>query len=145
MKVTLVNPPYPPSAHAHPPFIPLGLAYLGAVAEREGHQVTIIDCQAEKLSYDNFRSRISQTPSDVIGVTATTLLYNSAKQILTIAKETHPNSITMFGGSHVSFWDENALKESLDIDIHCTAQGEDLCRAVKQLSKRSTQTLRTTI
>ncbi len=124
MKVTLVNPPYPPSAHAHPPFIPLGLAYLGAIAERNGHQVTVIDCQAERLSYDNFRSRISQIPSDVIGVTSTTLLYNSAKQILTIAKETHPNAITMIGGSHVSFWDENALNECPAIDLIVRREGE---------------------
>jgi anaerobic magnesium-protoporphyrin IX monomethyl ester cyclase len=124
MKITLVNPPYPPSAHAHPPFIPLGLAYLGAVAEKEGHQVTVIDCQAEKLSYDNFRSRISQVPSDIVGVTSTTLLYNSAKDILTIAKQIHPDAITMIGGSHVSFWDENALNECPEIDVIVRREGE---------------------
>jgi anaerobic magnesium-protoporphyrin IX monomethyl ester cyclase len=124
MKVTLVNPPYPPSAHAHPPFIPLGLAYLGAIAERDGHQVTVIDCQAERLSYDNFRSRINQIPSDVIGVTSTTLLYNSAKQILTIAKETQSNAVTMIGGSHVTFWDENALNECPAIDVIVRREGE---------------------
>jgi radical SAM superfamily enzyme YgiQ (UPF0313 family) len=124
MKVTLVNPPYPPHQHAHPPFIPLGLAYLGAVAERAGHQVTIIDCQAERLSYDNFRSRISAVPSDVVGVTSTTLLYNSAKEILTIAKEAHPNAVTMIGGSHASFWDENALNECPAIDVIVRKEGE---------------------
>ncbi len=124
MKITLVNPPYPPSAHAHPPFIPLGLAYLGAVAEKEGHQVTVIDCQAEKLSYDNFRSRIAQVPSDIVGVTSTTLLYNSAKEILTIAKQIHPDAITMIGGSHVSFWDENALNECPEIDVIVRREGE---------------------
>ena len=82
MKVTLVNPPYPPNAHAHPPFIPLGLAYLGAIAETEGHEVTIIDCQGEKLTYETFRQRIAKVKSDVVGVTSTTLLYNSAKKSL---------------------------------------------------------------
>ncbi len=124
MRVTLVNPPYPLSAHAHPPFIPLGLAYLGAVAEREGHQVTIIDCQAERLCHENFRKRIAQVPSDVVGVTSTTLLYNSAKHILEIAKETHPHAVTMIGGSHVSFWDENALNECPAIDIIVRREGE---------------------
>jgi radical SAM superfamily enzyme YgiQ (UPF0313 family) len=111
MKITLVNPPYPLNVHSHPPFIPLGIAYLGAVAERAGHQVTVIDCQAERLSYDGFRSRIAQVPSDVVGVTSTTLLYNSAKEILTVARQVHPNAVTMIGGSHVTFWDENALNE----------------------------------
>ena len=75
MKIALVNPPYPQSVHSHPPFIPLGIAYLGAVAEKAGHQVTVIDCQAEKLTYETFRERIKKTPSDLIGLTATTLLY----------------------------------------------------------------------
>ena len=124
MKITLVNPPYPPNAHSHPPFIPLGLAYLGAVAEKEGHQVTVIDCQGEKLTYDTFRQRIKQVPSDVVGVTSTTLLYNSAKTIMEIAKEEHPNAVTMIGGSHVSFWDENALNEAQAIDIIVRREGE---------------------
>ncbi len=124
MKVTLVNPPYPPNAHSHPPFIPLGLAYLGAVAEQAGHQVTVIDCQGERLTYDGFRQRLAGVPSDMVGVTSTTLLYNSAKTIMETAKEVHPNAVNMIGGSHVSFWDENALNETKAIDVVVRREGE---------------------
>ncbi len=124
MKITLVNPPYPSNAHSHPPFIPLGLAYLGAVAEQAGHQVTVIDCQGEKLNYDTFRQRIAGVPSDVIGVTSTTLLYNSAKTIMETAREIHPNAVTMIGGSHVSFWDENTLNETKSLDVIVRREGE---------------------
>jgi anaerobic magnesium-protoporphyrin IX monomethyl ester cyclase len=124
MKITLVNPPYPPSVHSHPPFIPLGLAYLGAVAERAGHEVAIIDCQAEKLTYEAFRVRIARTPSEVIGVTATTLLYKSAMKLITIAKETQPEAVTVLGGSHGTFWDENALNEYPSLDIVVRKEGE---------------------
>jgi len=124
VKITFVNPPYPSKAHSHPAFIPLGIAYLGAVAEKAGHEVNVIDCQAEKLDYTSFRQKISQTNPDVVGVTATTLLYTSAKQIITIAKETHPNSITIIGGSHASFWDENALRECPSLDIVVRREGE---------------------
>jgi radical SAM superfamily enzyme YgiQ (UPF0313 family) len=124
LKITLINPPYPQNAHSHPPFIPLGIAYLGAVAEKAGHQVTAIDCQAEKLNYDSFRQRISQENPDVIGVTSTTLLYNSAKKILETAREVHPNALTMIGGSHVTFWDENALNECPSIDVIVRREGE---------------------
>jgi radical SAM superfamily enzyme YgiQ (UPF0313 family) len=95
------------------------------MAEKQGHAVTIIDCQAEKLTYDSFRQRIAGVPSDVIGVTSTTLLYNSAKTILQTAKEVHPNAVTMIGGSHVSFWDENALNESPSIDVIVRKEGEN--------------------
>ena len=124
MKITLINPPYPLNAHSHPPFIPLGIAYLGAVAEKVGHEVNVIDCQAERLNADSFRQRIGQVNPDVIGITSTTLLYNSAKQILEVAREVHPNATTMFGGSHVTFWDENALNESKAIDVIVRREGE---------------------
>jgi anaerobic magnesium-protoporphyrin IX monomethyl ester cyclase len=124
MKITLVNPPYPPSVHSHPPFIPLGIAYLGAVAENAGHEVTVIDCQAEKLDYEAFRGRISQTPSDIIGVTATTLLYKSAMHLMIIAKEVQPQAVTVLGGSHGTFWDENALNEYPSLDIVLRREGE---------------------
>ncbi len=124
MKIALVNPPYPPIAHSHPPFIPLGLAYLGAVAQKAGHEVTVIDCQAEKLTYETFHSRIAKTPTDVIGVTATTLLYKSAMQIITIAKQVQPQAVTMLGGSHGTFWDEDALNEYPSLDIIVRREGE---------------------
>ena len=124
MNVTLINPPYPPNVHSHPPFIPLGIAYLGAVAEKQGHQVTVIDCQAEKLTYKTFRDRIKQTPSDIIGVTSTTLLYKSAMNLIKIAKQEYPQATTMLGGSHGSFWDKNALNDYPSLDIVVRKEGE---------------------
>jgi radical SAM superfamily enzyme YgiQ (UPF0313 family) len=124
MKITLINPPYPLSVHSHPAFIPLGLAYLGAVSEEAGHKVNVIDCQAEKLTSESFRERIAQSPSDIIGVTATTLLYKSAMKLISIAKEVHPQAVTVLGGSHGTFWDENALKEYPALDIVVRKEGE---------------------
>jgi radical SAM superfamily enzyme YgiQ (UPF0313 family) len=124
MKIALVNPPYPPSAHSHPPFIPLGIAYLSAVAEKAGHEVTVIDCQAEKLTHEDFQKRITQTSADIIGVTATTLLYKSAMQIITIAKQVQPQATTVLGGSHGTFWDEGALNEFPSLDIVVRREGE---------------------
>jgi anaerobic magnesium-protoporphyrin IX monomethyl ester cyclase len=128
MKITLVNPPYPPSVHSHPPFIPLGIAYLGAIAEKTGHKVTVIDCQAEHLTYETFRVRIAQNTPDIIGVTATTLLYKSAMRLITIAKQTHPQAVTILGGSHGTFWDENALNENPSLDIVVRKEGEETFR-----------------
>lgn len=124
MKITLINPPYPLNVHSHPAFIPLGLAYLGAVAEKEGHQVTVIDCQAEKLTTDLFRQRISKEDPDIIGITATTLLYKSAMNLINMAREIHPKAVTVLGGSHGTFWDENALKEYPSLDVVVRREGE---------------------
>lgn len=123
--VTFVNPPYPQGAHQHPPFIPLGIGYLAAVLEKAGYQVDVIDCQAMKLTYDQFREELVKRNPDVLGMTATTLIYKSACECANIAKEFNPKIITMIGGSHVSFWDENALKEYPQLDIVVRKEGEN--------------------
>ncbi|MEM1660333.1 MAG: radical SAM protein [Candidatus Bathyarchaeia archaeon] len=124
MKVTLVNPPYPKSAHQHPPFIPLSLAYLGAISEQDGHEVTIIDCQGERLSHEDFRRKLEKIDSDVVGITSATLTYKSALKIARIAKEVYPNCITILGGCHATFWDVNALEECSSLDIIVRKEGE---------------------
>jgi anaerobic magnesium-protoporphyrin IX monomethyl ester cyclase len=124
MKITLVNPPYPRSAHSHPPFIPLGIGYLGAVCEKAGYDVNVIDCQAERLDFDGFRRRIAQTDADVVGMTSTTLTYKSALENARIAKEELPECTTVLGGCHVTFWDENALNECPNLDIVVRREGE---------------------
>ena len=125
LHVTLVNPPYPMGAHQHPPFIPLGIGYLAAVLEKAGYPVDVIDCQALKLTPEQFRAELSKRNPDVVGMTSTTLTYKSAAEMAKIAKEVNPKCTTMIGGSHVSFWDENALKEYPQFDIIVRKEGEN--------------------
>jgi len=124
IRVVLVNPPYPKGAHQHPALIPLSLGYLGAVCEREGHDVHVIDCQAERLDFEGFQRRLRDAEPDVVGITSATLTYNSALKIARIAKETFPNCQTVMGGCHATFWDVNALKESPYVDIIVRNEGE---------------------
>jgi len=124
IRVTLVNPPYPKKAHQHPALIPLSLGYLGAICEENGYDVSIIDCQAEKLDYESFERRLKGVESDVIGITSATLTYKPALRIAEIAKEIFPNSIVILGGCHATFWDENAFKESPHIDVIVRKEGE---------------------
>jgi anaerobic magnesium-protoporphyrin IX monomethyl ester cyclase len=124
--ITLVNPPYPSGSHQHPPFIPLGIGYLAAVLEKAGYEnVDVIDCQALKFTPEQFKAELSKRNPDVLGVTATTLTYKSAAEMAKIAKEINPKCITMIGGSHVSFWDENALNEYPQFDIIVRKEGEN--------------------
>jgi radical SAM superfamily enzyme YgiQ (UPF0313 family) len=132
--VTLVNPPYPSGSHQHPPFTPLGLGYLAAVLEKNRYEVDVIDCQALKLSYEEFKSEISKRQPSIVGITSTTLTYKSALRIAKIAKEVCPNCITLLGGSHVTFWDDEALQECQYLDIVVRKEGENtLLELVKRI------------
>jgi radical SAM superfamily enzyme YgiQ (UPF0313 family) len=125
LHVTLVNPPYPSGSHQHPPFTPLGLGYLAAVLEKNRYEVDVIDCQALKLSYEEFKSEIGKRQPNIVGITSTTLTYKSALRIAKIAKEVCPSCITLLGGSHVTFWDDKALQECPSLDIVVRKEGEN--------------------
>jgi anaerobic magnesium-protoporphyrin IX monomethyl ester cyclase len=123
-RVTFVNPPYPTQPYQHTPFPPLGLGYLAAVLENNNYEVDVIDCQASKFSYEDFRRELGKRKSDIVGITATTRLYNSALKVAEIAKEVHPDCLTILGGSHATFWDEEALNECPQLDVIVRREGE---------------------
>jgi len=124
LHVTLVNPPYPTERLQHLPIIPLGLGYLAAVLEKNQYEVDVIDCQALKLSYENFKKEIDKRQPNIVGITSTTRTYKSALKIAKITKEAHPDCLTVIGGPHVTFWDENALQECPQLDIVVRKEGE---------------------
>ena len=123
--VTLVNPPYPSGSHQHPPFTPLGLGYLAAVLEKNQYEVDVIDCQALRCSFDEFRSEISKRQPNIVGMTSTTLTYKSALRIAKIVREVCPNCLILLGGPHASFWDDKALQECPSLDIIVRKEGEN--------------------
>ena len=136
MQVTLVNPPYPPGAHQHPPFMPLGIAYLAAVLEKNGYEVNIIDCQALHLTVNDAEKELRKHQPDIVGLTSTTLTYKSAISIIKVAKDALPNCLTIIGGSHVTFWDEEALHECPQLDIIVRGEGEaTLLEIAKKVEK----------
>jgi len=122
--VTLVNPPYPERGHRHPPFITLGIGYLGAVLEKNGYAVNLIDCQAQKLTFTDFEHEIGRYQPKVVGITSTTFTYKSALKVAEIAKQVHPDCLTILGGCHATFWDDKALEECPALDMIARKEGE---------------------
>jgi anaerobic magnesium-protoporphyrin IX monomethyl ester cyclase len=123
--VTLVNPAAPSGAAMHLPFALLGLGYLAAVLEKNQYQVDVIDCQVLKLSFDEFRAELSKRQPDIVGMTASTLTYQTGLKLLKIAKEVCPNCLTIMGGPHVTFWDDKALEECPELDVVVRKEGEN--------------------
>ena len=124
LHVTLVNPPYPAGSFLHPPFPSLGLGYLAAVLEKNNYEVSVIDCQTTSFTYEDFRNELGKRKPDVVGITSTILTYKSALKIAEIAKEVNPKCVTVVGGPHVSFWDEEALKDCPQLDVVVRKEGE---------------------
>lgn len=124
-RVTLVNPAAPSGATMHLPFALLGLGYLAAVLEKKQCEVDVIDCQVLKLSFEEFRREIGKRQSNIVGITSTTLTYKSGLKLAKIAKEVHPDCLTVMGGPHVTFWDDKALEECPELDVVVRREGEN--------------------
>jgi len=58
-KIALVNPPTLKGVFRHKLYLPIGLAYLAAVLEDNGHEVTVIDCPATEADHKKLRAKLA--------------------------------------------------------------------------------------
>ena len=104
---------------------PLGLAYLAAMLEKEGHEVDIIDAQALKLSISQIKKEIEERQPDLLGVTSVTPTIYEALELIKITKSVSPYTFTVLGGPHVSFLPIKTLEECPQLDAVCIGEGEE--------------------
>jgi len=88
----------------------LGLAYIAAVLEKEGHEVYYLDCSAEHYTIGDTEKILKNYQNlDFIGLTATTPLINNALAIADIAKKNFPQAKIILGGIHPSVMPEEVI------------------------------------
>jgi anaerobic magnesium-protoporphyrin IX monomethyl ester cyclase len=121
-KIILVNPPIPPKTYIHTTFPLIGLAYMAAILEKHGHEVTVIDCPALKFTHEDLKREIANLEPDVVGISSVTVNFPSALQAASAAKESYSRAFTVLGGPHATFMDEQTLSERKEVD--CIARAE---------------------
>lgn len=131
MNVCLINPPmlqaygkYKSAAKVGAEvIIPLGLSYVASALEKAGHAVSLIDADPEGLAHDDIIQRIKVESVDVVGVTATTPIYPSAKKIVELIKEYDKEILTVIGGAHVTVLPDSVMQDCC-VDIGVIREGE---------------------
>ncbi|MBU0895189.1 MAG: B12-binding domain-containing radical SAM protein, partial [Candidatus Omnitrophica bacterium] len=93
---------------------PLNLAYLAALAERAGHEVKIIDGEAESLSLQNTLEEVRAFGPDVIGITATTPFFHLAVELAGELKAADRSIPIIIGGHHVTVLKEKGFADPFD-------------------------------
>lgn len=93
---------------------PLVLAYLAALAEKEGHRVQIVDAEAENLSIPSVIKRIKEFKTDLIGITASTSFFQTATSVGKKLKEEVPDIPVLIGGHHINYLVEKAFFPCFD-------------------------------
>jgi len=101
----------------------LGLAYLAAVAEREGHEVRILDCTIGG-DWQTIQDLGQEYRPDLVGVTAKTPSFANAVKTASLLRAIVPNAVFIVGGSHPTAMPEHALAAET-FDYLVLGEGEE--------------------
>ncbi|MDR2707653.1 MAG: B12-binding domain-containing radical SAM protein, partial [Nitrososphaerota archaeon] len=123
-KVMLVNPPLLEGVFHHHPYLPMGLAYLAAVLEEKGNQVTVLDCIAEGIDQNQLKQKLAMYNPDVIGISSMTPMISSTLMAARGAKEVCPSAAVVLGGPHATFMDREILAAESAVDVIVRGEGE---------------------
>ena len=121
MRVLLINPYYPISETPSPP---LGLAYLASALIEAGVQVKILDLVVFPYSRSMLQSLIEDFKPQVAGITAVTMTFDNAVEVMTDIKRIDPDILTVMGGPHVSFCARETLQTNAALDAIVLGEGE---------------------
>jgi len=103
---------------------PLGLLYIGAALEHDGHNVEIIDfCNEINIEKHLENSLIS---SDAVGITVDAGNYESVSDIAKIIKGIDPAIPIIIGGPHNTYLPERSLNDISNADISVRGEGEQV-------------------
>jgi anaerobic magnesium-protoporphyrin IX monomethyl ester cyclase len=133
LRVILINPPLDSvlrDGHVSPvtSFLfynsaPLGLLYLAGMLEHHGIEVMVIDAAAEQLDISTTINKVAEWNPDLIGIGATTVIFEGAKELATGLKCELPEIPIILGGYHVSLVPEEAMEHTA-FDIGVMHEGE---------------------
>ncbi len=118
---------------------PLGILQLAAFLESKipDIDITLLDCQAEQVGWDDLKRRIENIEPDVVvsSALATCNTYIIIKT-LDIIKKIDPDIITIVGGQHFTALATESLENYPEIDFIIRGEGEltllDLVKNVEQ-------------
>jgi len=133
MKVLLVMPPDSNTVVTAAPnevyeefghYPPLGLMYIAAsIRNKSNHEVRILDCDTDKLTFDQAEAKIREFNPDVVGVTSYTPIIYDAWQFIKLVKKVNPKTVTVLGGHHSDIYPVETMNLG-DIDYILKGEGE---------------------
>lgn len=117
MKIALIS-PWWKLENTYPP---LGLAYIGAALEEDGHDVKIFDLTLDPYrTIENKIKDVTRFSPDIAGISTMSHNYANALDVAKYIKD-ETNTYIVFGGPHPTIMLEDVLKNKF---IDCVMMGE---------------------
>jgi len=128
MRILLLHPNYHSGgAEIAGNWPPAWAAYItGALRKAGFDDIRFVDAMTNHLDDDQVRQILLEEEPDVIGCTAITPSIYKAERLLQIAKEVHPEALTVLGGIHATFMYQQVLTEAPWIDAIVRGEGEEI-------------------
>ncbi|MFH1234821.1 MAG: cobalamin-dependent protein [Candidatus Diapherotrites archaeon] len=101
---------------------PLGLLYLAAVLEKEGHAVEVIDLDIDGFTEEGIGKKAKEGNFDFVGITSVTSTINNAFRIAESVKK-ESGKLTVLGGIHATSVPLECIENPF-IDIVVKGEGE---------------------
>ena len=112
----------------------MGLLYVAASLEQDGHEVEVIDGEADDLTPEKMLQAVEKSKPDIVGAGATTVDFEYANALLKQVKE-KLGIQTVIGGPHSTIMPTRVLEENPHIDFAVRGEGEITARElVKELA-----------
>ena len=131
MKILLIHPPSRKRNREDVVVPPLGIAYLAAVVERDGHKVKIIDGFALGMSWGEFEAEVKKERADLVGIGGMTPTIDNTVQAIKICRS-YSHTLVV-GGPHMSVQQQEFFRDCPEIDFGIVGEGE---AAFPELVKR---------
>jgi len=119
MRIHLINPRnrvWSPNV-----WVPLGLLYVAAALEQEGHYVEIIDLNAERLKDIDIRRRVES--ADVVGITGMVTEFAEVIRLVDMVKNANDSARVVVGGPLATTFHRELLEAS-KADFVVVGEGE---------------------
>ncbi|HJX12044.1 MAG TPA: cobalamin-dependent protein, partial [Dehalococcoidales bacterium] len=119
MKVVLLNPrlrTWSPNV-----YVPLGLTYIAAVLQKEGHHVRIIDLNVEKIGDDSLKGILAD--AGIAGITGMITEYAEVIRVADLVKGAKDGLTVVLGGPLASTFPRELLEASR-ADLAVIGEGE---------------------
>jgi len=134
LRILMINPPI--REWSYPNIMPIGQGYVAAVATMDGHQVRVLDLNAERQKpvedagpafsawvCDRVLNAVKSHKPEVIGIGGIITQYGRIKQIVETCKEAEPSIPVILGGGIGSSMPEFMIKR-IKVDAVVLEEGE---------------------
>src|SRR4051794_21137111 len=110
-RILLVHPYIPAKFNG----APLGLLYLAATARAAGHEVRVVDLQAD-AEESRFIEQVQHWHPTVLGLSSTSPSHKAAISLARKAKQIDPHVIVVKGGVHETYCAPHTIANVPDVD-----------------------------